>query len=109
MSISRAQMGSQLKGNRMKKPVKKKAIGGALAKFSPLAMLLNAARDDKKDDRRKSGTAGPSRPSGMSGPSAPSGVGGMKAGGKVSYMKSGGKVTRADGAVMKGRTKGKMC
>jgi hypothetical protein len=99
-------MGSQLKENRMKKPVKKKAIGGALAKFSPLAMLLNASRDDKKDEKRG---AGPSRPSGMSGPSAPSGVGGMKTGGKVSYMKSGGKVTRADGAVMKGRTKGKMC
>jgi len=84
----------------MKKPVTKKKIGGILGKISPLAMLINAAQSDKKDERGSK--------EGPSGPSQPSGVGGMKAGGKVGYMKAGGKVTRGDGACMKGHTKGTM-
>lgn len=34
---------------------------------------------------------------------------GMRSGGKTKRMASGGGVTRADGAVMKGHTKGRMC
>mgnify|MGYP003648629468 CR=1 FL=1 len=84
----------------MKKPVAKKNMGGFVQQFSPLAMLIKAARRDKKDKSEPK--------EGPSGPSQPSGVGGMKAGGKVGYMKAGGKVTRGDGACMKGHTKGTM-
>ena len=75
----------------MKKPVAKKNMGGFVQQFSPLAMLIKAARRDKKDKSEPK--------EGPSGPSQPSGVGGMKAGGKV---------TRGDGACMKGHTKGTM-
>lgn len=101
MTISRAQMGSQLKGNKMKKPVQKKAIGGALGALAAgdikgaipgvLPMMLMDRERKKKRDRAAS--------EGPSGPSATTGVTGMKAGGKV---------TRGDGACMKGHTKGKM-
>ena len=93
MAISRAQMGSQLTGNRMKKKVEKKLLGGLMAakklgagaiptvaaarsiesgqpegilKYTPMGMMMRKAR-------------------------------GMKAGGKV----------RGDGVCQRGKTKGR--
>lgn len=108
MTISRAQMGNQLKGNKMKKMKKGGKILGMLSPavalgqslksgkaegilgMSALGAMHNASR--KKRDRAEG-------PEGPSGPSGPSGVTGMKRGGKV---------TRGDGVCMKGHTKGKM-
>ena len=107
MAISRAQMGSQLKGNKMKKM----KGGDMLAMISPAAALAQSMKSGKAEGilgmsglgamynagRKKRDRA--EGPTGPSGPSAPTGVTGMKAGGKV---------TRGDGACMKGHTKGKM-
>ena len=90
MTINRGDMGRQLKGNKMKKSVKKKAAGGLMGVI-PMAMRAMERRDDRKRDRSE--REGPSGPSTIDGPRG---------------MKRGGKVTRGDGACMKGHTKGKM-
>ena len=86
----------------MKKPVKKKAIGGALGALAEgnlkgaipgvLPQMMLRERDKRKARRREE-QEGPSTPSSIEGPTG---------------MKRGGKVGRGDGACMKGRTKGKM-
>lgn len=97
-------MGSQLKGNKMKKMKK----GGMLAMISPAAALAQSMKSGKAEGILGGGIVGAlanagrkkrDRAEGPEGPSGPSGVTGMKAGGKV---------TRGDGACMKGHTKGKM-
>ena len=122
MAISRAQMASQLTGNRMKKkPVKRKALGGlaaikeggianlspavAIAKslksgrpegmlrLSPLAQAFGRRSRDEDETEATQSTM----PSGaMERPQLP--TRGMKHGGKV----------RGDGICQRGRTKGTM-
>jgi hypothetical protein len=110
MTISRAQMGSQIERPPMKKTKKMKG-GGLLAMISPAAAIAQSLKSGKAEgilgmtpvgalynaDRKKRNRA--EGPTGPGGPSAPTGVTGMKAGGKVS---------RGDGCCMKGHTKGKM-
>tara|TARA_R110000822_G_scaffold184415_7_gene323773 strand:+ start:9130 stop:9450 length:321 start_codon:yes stop_codon:yes gene_type:complete len=105
-------MGTQLEGNRMKKPQKMK-MGGMLAMLSPAAALVKSLRSGKaegilgmtpvgamyNDGRKKRDPDNTEGPTGPAGPAGPKGVTGMKAGGRVS---------RGDGACMKGHTKGKM-
>lgn len=88
MTISRSQIGSQMKGGTMykKKPVKKKMIGGILPMAAkgikegvPMGILGMAAMD--KDKRKKM----------------------MKS---MGMMNQGGKVTRGDGACTRGKTRG---
>ena len=94
MTISRSQIGSQMKGGTMykKKPVKKKALGGVLGMLAnkgkpmPMGILPMLAK--------KSGAKAP----GMLG------LAGLAAG----KMKSGGKVTRGDGACKRGKTRGRI-
>ena len=122
MAISRAQMASQLTGNRMKKrPVKRKALGGlmgaaikegGIANISPavaIAKSLKSGRPEgmlrlspmaqafgrrKRDETEETQSTMPSGP--VERPTLP--TRGMKRGGKV----------RGDGICKKGRTKGAM-
>lgn len=80
-------MGNQLRGDKMKKPVQKKARGGILG-VMPRTMRAMEGRDERDGDKE-----GPSGPSTIDGPRG---------------MKRGGKVTRGDGACTRGHTKGKM-
>ena len=105
MPISRALMGHQLKGNKMKcRPVKKKAIGGVLGALASgdlegaipgvIPRMLMDRRKRKKDEARAKASG--EGPSSLGGPTG------------VTEMKAGGKVTRGDGVCVKGHTKGKM-
>ncbi len=118
MTISRAQMGSQLKGNRMKKTKKMKEGGKLLNMLSPAAALFNTIRSGEPQglmnlsplahalSRGKRGdgaapmpeeaAAGASGMAPMTRPDLP--TRGMKAGGKV----------RGDGICQRGKTKGTM-
>jgi hypothetical protein len=124
MTISRAQMGSQLTGNRMKKkPVKRKALGGlmgaaikegGIANLSPavaLAKTLKSGRPEgmlrlsplaqafgrRSRDQDETEATQSTMPSGpVERPTLP--TRGMKRGGKV----------RGDGICKRGRTKGTM-
>jgi len=123
MAISRAQMGSQLTGNRMKKKaVKRKALGGLAAikeggianispaaalvkslesgrpegmlRLSPLAQVLGRGRGDGAAPMPEE--AGMAATGAMQRPELP--TRGMKKGGKV----------RGDGVCQRGKTKGTM-
>lgn len=119
MAISRAQMGSQLKGNRMKKPTKKMSKGGnllsmispaaaivqsmkagkpvGLANLSPLAHALSRGkRGDSASPMPEEAAAVAAGMNPMARPELP--TRGMKAGGKV----------RGDGICQRGKTKGRM-
>ena len=104
MAISRAQMGSQLTGNKMKK-TKKKAMGGLMGALAdagvkaPIGIIpqMIMARNKSR------GTAAPMpeeaaapMAAGMQRPELP--TRGMKKGGKV----------RGDGVCQRGKTKGRM-
>ena len=115
MAISRAQMGSQLTGNKMKK-TKKKADGGMMSKISPAVSLIESLKAGKPVGlanlspigqllgRGRGEGAAPAMPQeasmtatgAMERPQLP--TRGMKKGGKV----------RGDGCCMRGKTKGTM-
>jgi hypothetical protein len=122
MTISRAQMGSQLTGNKMKKkPVKRKALGGlaaikegGIANLSPAAALVKSIQSGRpegmlrlsplaqafsrqgrgEDEAQATQSTMPSGP--VERPTLP--TRGMKRGGKV----------RGDGICQRGHTKGTM-
>jgi hypothetical protein len=110
MAISRAQMGSQLTGNKMKKPVKKKALGGMMmdkmtdgaikAPVGIIPQLLMA------QNRNRDAAVAP-----MPEEAATAGAGGMGPMQRPELatrgMKKGGKV-RGDGVCQRGKTKGTM-
>ena len=105
MTISRAQMGSQLTGNKMKK-TQKKALGGLMGALSgegvkvPLGIIPQMLYQRNKD-RKAAATPGPDvSPAATKDraqrPELP--TRGMKRGGKV----------RGDGVCQRGHTKGTM-
>ena len=118
MAISRTQMGSQLKGNRMKKTKKMSKGGKLLNMLSPAAALVNTIQSGKPQGLmnlsplahaltrgkrgadasmpEESAAMGASAMSAMARPELP--ARGMKAGGKV----------RGDGICQRGKTKGRM-
>ena len=101
MTISRANMGSQLKGNRMYKKVKKKGKGGdILGSLSPLYGIMSG-----KGAFGKLADAGLS-PAGMLAKEM------REKGGKgkqrVAVAKEGGRMGRGDGCCVRGKTKGTM-
>ena len=118
MAISRAQMGSQLKGNKMKKTKKMKKGGDLLAMISPAAAIAQSMKAGKPVGLanlspmahlmgRKGGSGAAASPeeaqampaSGMSAMARPElPARGMKKGGKV----------RGDGVCQRGKTKGTM-
>jgi hypothetical protein len=108
MAISRAQMGSQLTGNKMKK-TKKMALGGVLldkmtngAIKAPIGIIPQMIMANRRKDRAaaapmpEEATAGASGMAPMARPDLP--ARGMKRGGKV----------RGDGVCQRGKTKGTM-
>jgi hypothetical protein len=111
MTISRAQTGSQLKGNKMACGPKKMKNGGMLAMISPAAAMAKSMKSGKAEGILGMGAVGALANAGRKKGGAeargegPSNLGGPKG---VTGMKSGGKVNRGDGACMKGHTKGKM-
>jgi hypothetical protein len=113
MAISRAQMRSQLTGNKMKKkPVKRKAIGGLLGAMAgegamiPLGIIpqmmykqnkdRKAAAAAEKSDEQKAAEAVVRNRQTMQAASQ-----------RAKPMAKGGKVTRGDGACVRGKTKGR--
>ena len=116
MAISRAQMGSQLTGNKMKKTKKMNKGGDLLSMLSPAASLIQSMKAGKPvglanlspiahvlGRGRGEGAAsampqeaGMAATGGMERPQLP--TRGMKKGGKV----------RGDGCCMRGKTKGTM-
>ena len=109
MTISRAQMGSQLTGTRMKKPTKKMALGGVLldkmtngAIKAPIGIIPQMIMANRRKDRAASAAEEEAQAmqaaamSQMTRPDLP--TRGMKAGGKV----------RGDGVCQRGKTKGRM-
>jgi hypothetical protein len=116
MTISRAQMESQLKGGTMKKkkPVQKKFLGGAMlggmAKdgaiplMGILPMAYNAMQKKKKkadNSEQEAGMAAAKRNRQLMQAAAARGQQPRK-------MKDGGKTSRGDGICVKGKTKGRM-
>ena len=114
MTITRAQMQTQMRGDKMKKTKKKAGggmIGGALGALmsgdirGALPGVLGVMADKKiKKDRDSASADGQSnmssRSSSARGMSTPTS--------SAKKMKSGGKV-RGDGIARKGKTKGRMC
>jgi len=127
MAISRAQMGSQLTGNKMKKkPVRRKALGGlaaikegGIANISPAAALVKSLESGKPEGMlrlsplaqvlsrgSRSGGAAPMPEEAQATPA--SGMAPMaRPELQTRGMKKGGKV-RGDGVCQRGRTKGTM-
>ena len=122
MTISRASMGSQMKGNRMKKAKKMagggellgsisplagamtgkgmigRAVGKGLKNVSPLAMMIEAG---KKKAKASAGTP--------DAPQSGSGMGATPMQG-MTPMKKGGAVKKSrDGIAQRGKTRGKIC
>jgi hypothetical protein len=118
MAISRAQMGSQLTGNKMKKPTKKMNKGGEmLAMFSPAAALAQSLQAGKPVGLANlsplAHAMGRGKGSDGAAPAMPEEAG-MAAPGAMQRpqlptrgMKKGGKV-RGDGVCQRGKTKGTM-
>ena len=106
-----------MKGNRMKKPVKKKMLGGILGlaakglqdgpggilKFSPAAQIAHAMSGKKKEDAAPAAPS-PKRPAKTA---APLMRNKMSYGGKVTKKATGGRI-RGDGICQRGKTKGEM-
>jgi hypothetical protein len=119
MAISRAQMGSQLTGNKMKKTKKMQGGGKLLNMLSPAAALVNTIRSGEPQglmnlsplahalSRGKRGDGAASMPE----EAAATGSSGMTAMARPELptrgMKKGGKV-RGDGICQRGKTKGTM-
>ena len=115
MVMARAQMSSQLKGNKMKKkPVQKKILGGMLTGggkmggIMPFAgiipqMIYKNQKDKKKaaNSEKEKGLAAAKRNRDIMQAAASRGQ-------QPRQMKAGGKLNRADGCVVKGKTKGRM-
>lgn len=98
MTISRALMGSQLKGTKMRKRTKK-AIGGLIGALAQgdvrgavpgVVPALLLEREKRKEQARALANDGVKGPAGVTG------------------MRKGGPVSRGDGACIKGHTKGKL-
>ena len=117
MAISRAQMGSQLTGNKMKKTKKMSKGGDMLAMISPAAAIAQSMKAGKPVGlanlsplahamSRKGGASVGAMPE-----EAAAGAGGMTAMARPELpsrgMKKGGKV-RGDGCCIRGKTKGRM-
>ena len=108
MVISRSQMGSQLTGNKMKKPVKKKALGGIMmdkmsdgAIKAPVGIIPQLMMASQRRNQPVSSDGMPVEAPAMdAGPMQRPELAtrGMKKGGKV----------RGDGICQRGRTKGTM-
>jgi hypothetical protein len=124
MAISRAQMGSQLTGNKMKKkPVKRKALGGlaaikegGIANISPAAALVKSLESGRPEGMLRLSPLAQAlgRGRGEGAASAMPQEAGMTATGAMERpqlptrgMKKGGKV-RGDGVCQRGKTKGTM-
>ena len=124
MAISRAQMGSQLTGNKMKKkPVKRKALGGiaaikegGIANISPAAALVKSLESGRPEGMLRLSPLAQvlGRGRGEGAASAMPQEAGMTATGAMERpqlptrgMKKGGKV-RGDGVCQRGKTKGAM-
>jgi hypothetical protein len=118
MAISRAQMGSQLTGNKMKKTKKMSKGGDMLAMISPAAAIAQSMKAGKPvglanlspvahlmGRKNKAGAAASPEEA------AATGAGGMSAMARPELptrgMKKGGKV-RGDGCCVRGKTKGTM-
>ncbi len=124
MTISRAAMGSQMKGNKMKKKVKKmigggellgsisplagamtgkgmigRAVGKGLKNVSPLAMMLDAAK-------KKKGSASPAADAA---PQAGAGMAANQMQGMTPMYKGGAVKKSRDGIAQRGKTRGKYC
>lgn len=110
MAISRAQMGSQLRGNKMKKkPVQKKVLGGLMSGgMAPLGIIPQMIYKNQKD--KKKAAANSEKEKGLATAKRNRDI--MQAaaarGQQPRQMKDGGKLNRADGCVVKGKTKGRM-
>ncbi len=123
MTISRATMGSQMKGNKMKKKAKKmagggellgsisplagamtgkgmigRAVGKGLKNVSPLAMMIEAG---KKKAKASAGTP--------DAPQAGSGMGATPMQGMTPMYKGGAVKKKRDGIAQRGKTRGKIC
>ena len=97
MAISRAQMGKQLKGNKMKKPVKKKVLGGLMDDgMVPLGIIPQLIAKRNKKNKAAPNASDPSEAM-------------IRAASQPKAMKKGGKVGgRGDGCCQRGKTKGRM-
>ncbi|MDA9272052.1 hypothetical protein N9Q05_01545 [bacterium] len=109
MTISRAQMRTQLKGGAMKKTMKKKGGGELLSMLSPAYALSKSLKSGKAEGILGMGLLGAAynksrKGKGASG-SADTPASNMAA--KTKAMKKGG-MARGDGCCMKGKTKGTM-
>ena len=118
MTISRATMGSQLKGNKMKKAKKMKGGGDMLANLSPAYSLMKGkglphdlltgggvlgalAKATKKKNKSPAAT-----------PDAPQAGAGMAANqmqGMTPMYKGGAVKKKRDGIAQRGKTRGKIC
>lgn len=123
MTISRAAMGSQMKGNKMKKAKKMvgggellgsisplagamtgkgmigRAVGKGLKNVSPLAMMLDAAK-------KKKGSASPAADAA---PEAGAGMAANQMQGMTPMKKGGAVKKKRDGIAQRGKTKGRVC
>ena len=124
MTISRSNIGSQMKGNKMKKKVKKmigggellgsisplagaisgkgmigRAVGKGLKNVSPLAMMLDAPK-------KKKGSASPAADDA---PQAGAGMAANQMQGMTPMYKGGAVKKSRDGIAQRGKTRGKYC
>jgi hypothetical protein len=119
MTINRTSIGSQLKGNKMKKkPVKKASMGKFLETFSPAYSIMKGKGPisegmSKLGGAGLGGIAGALASSQRNKKAAPNPMAATPAAPMASNaatpmtpMKAGGKLGRGDGCAVKGRTKG---
>lgn len=118
MTISRSNIGSQMKGNRMKKVKKMKGGGNMLENLSPAYSLMKGkglphdlitgggvmgALSKAMNKKKSSGAAAPEAPQAGAGMAANQMQG-------MTPMKKGGAVKKKrDGIAQRGKTKGRVC
>ena len=119
MTISRASMGSQMKGNRMKKVKKMKGGGNMLENLSPAYSLMKGkglphdlitgggvlGALSKAMDKKKSGSADPASAQ----PQAGAGMAANQMQGMTPMYKGGAVKKSRDGIAQRGKTRGKYC
>jgi hypothetical protein len=119
MTISRASMGSQMKGNRMKKVKKMKGGGNMLENLSPAYSLMKGkglpndlitgggvlGALSKAMNKKKSGSADPASAQ----PQAGAGMAANQMQGMTPMYKGGAVKKSRDGIAQRGKTRGKYC
>jgi len=119
MTISRASMGSQMKGNRMKKVKKMKGGGNMLENLSPAYSLMKGkglphdlitgggvlGALSKAMDKKKSSSADPASAQ----PQAGAGMAANQMQGMTPMYKGGAVKKSRDGIAQRGKTRGKYC